>query len=400
MVRLAVLLGTLSVAGPLAIFLNLPALPNIAADLSASQGQTEMTVAAYLIGMMAGQPLYGPASDKLGRRGPLVFGAAVFLAASVICALAPTLAVLIAGRVLQGIGAGAAVALSAAVVRDLYSDQQAAQLLALRLLVLGVAPIVAPALGAALLSGGSWRAVFWFTAVAGVVSLAATLLLPETHPSSRRIETRLGRSLSTYGGLLSQGRFLAPAICLAMVQVSFTAYLSGSSFVFIRMNHTAPWLYSLLLGVNACAYIGAAQLSPYWAGTYGPTKVVLAAVVTVFGAGVCVAGVAGLHVATPLVISGPLFAVMAGYGLAVSPVTVLALKDQGATMGTASALLSFLQWGGSAIGSTFVADFADGTALPMGLAIALGGFGGLASAIMAARLGRGERPFRSEAPVA
>jgi len=116
--------------------------------------------------------------------------------------------------------------------------------------------------------------------------------------------------------------------------------------------------------------------------------------------GLCLIGAAWFHVATPLVISGPLFLVMGGYGLAVSPATVMALKDQGAGAGTASALLSFLQWGGSAVGSTFVADFADGTALPMGLAIALSGFGGLVSAVIATRFGRDERPIGPEAPVA
>src|SRR3954462_2150595 len=181
--RMIIVLGVMVALGPLTIDMYLPALPKIADDLSVSSSVVQLTLTGTLAGLALGQLIVGPLSDSLGRRRPLMAGIVLHIAASLLCVLAPNLVVLGLARVLQGAGAAAAMVVAIAVVGDLFADNAAATVLSRLMLVLGVAPVVAPSLGAAVLLHGSWHWVFAALVVlAGVLLLVAALALPEALP--------------------------------------------------------------------------------------------------------------------------------------------------------------------------------------------------------------------------
>src|SRR6185312_13232792 len=231
MARFALVLGALSAAGPMAIDMYLPALPTIARDLHATQGQAELSMTTFFLGLMLGQPFYGPLSDRFGRKPPLAGGMVLFVLASIACSLATTPSVLIAGRLLQGLGSGSAIAISAATIRDRYTGHQAARLLALRMMVLGLSPILAPVLGAGLISVVSWRFIFWFAAAYGLLASGLLLLIPETRDPAHRTTTQVAKVLGVYGRLVQDRTYFGAVAVIALMQLAFSAYIADSSFV-------------------------------------------------------------------------------------------------------------------------------------------------------------------------
>ena len=365
MARFAIVLGALSAAGPMAIDMYLPGMPNIARDLHATQGQVEMSMTTYFLGMMLGQPFYGPLSDRFGRKLPLFGGMLLYVLASVGCSLAQSAPVMIGARALQGLGAGASIAISAATIRDVYTGHQAARLLALRMLVLGLSPILAPIFGASIIAAMSWRYVFWFTAAYGLLSSLLLFLIPETRHPEHRVGSKLSGVLAVYGRLLQDRRFTGAVASVACMQLAFTAYIAGSSFVFIKMNHTPPWLYGAIFASNAVGFITCAQLAPNLMRRFQAERLIVAASAVQTLTAIALFVVAVTHHATVPFLVLPLFLFLGCYGLVGGPATVLALRDHGPVAGTASSLLSFLQWGSAAVGAGLVAAMANGTALPM-----------------------------------
>ncbi len=395
MIRFGLVLGALSAAGPLAIDMYLPALPAIARDLHAAQGQVESSMMSFFLGLTLGQPFYGPLSDRFGRRSPLLFGFVLYTLASVVCAMSPNVGVLIAGRGLQGLGAGSAIAISAAVIRDVYTGHEAARLLALRILVLGASPIVSPMLGASLITVAPWQAVFWFATAYGVLGCGLLFLIPETRHAHARLGTKLTGALKVYGRLIVDRSFMGAVMCAACIQFACTAYIAGSAFVFIRLNHTPPWLYGLIFATNAVGFISCAQFAPHLMRRFKPERLLLvASVIQSLTAAVMLAAAVTNHATVPVLIA-PLFLFLGSYGLMGGPAVVLALRDHGAVAGTASALLSFLQWGAAALGSGLVALLADGTARPMTLVMTGGSIAGFIAVLRAF----GGRPKAAHPPV-
>jgi DHA1 family bicyclomycin/chloramphenicol resistance-like MFS transporter len=365
MARFALVLGALSAAGPMAIDMYLPALPMIARDLHATQGQVEWSMTTFFLGLMLGQPFYGPLSDRFGRRPPLFGGMMLFVLASAACSLATTAPVLIVGRFLQGVGAGSAIAISAATIRDRYTGHEAARLLALRVMVLGLSPILAPVLGAALIGVTSWRFIFWFAAGYGLLSTAMLLLIPETREAEHRTTTRIGHVLGVYGRLARDRTFAGAVGVVALMQLAFSAYIADSSFVFIKIDHATPWLYGVIYASNALGFISLAQLTPNLMKRFRAEHLIVAGSALQASMAVVILGCAlSGHIQVPVLV-GPLFLFLASFGLVGGPAVVTALRDHGPVAGTASSLLSLLQWGSAAIGSGLVAAFANGTALPM-----------------------------------
>src|SRR3954471_7703938 len=175
--RLVILLGALSAFGPLSIDMYLPALPQLADDLDAPASAVQLTLTACLLGLAAGQLLGGPISDARGRRGPLLAGLCLYVLASVLCALAPSVGVLIVLRFVQGLAGAFGIVIGRAIVRDLAAGREAAALFAALILVNGVAPIVAPVIGAGILQVTSWRGVFVVLALIGLGLVALGTLL-------------------------------------------------------------------------------------------------------------------------------------------------------------------------------------------------------------------------------
>lgn len=369
--RAALVLGLLSAIGPFAIDMYLPALPAIGLDLGADTAGVQASLMAFMAAIAVCQLFYGPISDMVGRKPPLYFGMALFVAGAVGSALAPSIEWLVAARFLQGVGACAAMALPRAIVRDGYTGADAAQLQSLLMLVFSVSPILAPLGGSLIVQFGNWRAIFYVVAGIGVLgALLVLFFLKETRPPEARLESSIGSALRGYGVLLRDRNFLGLSMIGAFGMSSFMAYLANSSFILIDHYGLNPTLYSVMFSINAVSFIGVSQLTGVLTRRFGLNVVVRTAVngfiVTMLALlGVWLLGVDRLEVLAALLFVGYGF-----LGLVIPTTAVLALEEHGQIAGTASALMGTLQLVTAAVVMGVVGSFFDGTARPMVVGIA------------------------------
>jgi DHA1 family bicyclomycin/chloramphenicol resistance-like MFS transporter len=364
--RIALVLGLLSAVGPFAIDMYLPSLPSIGESLGVNLHWVQLSLIAFILPMSVTQLVYGPLSDIVGRKAPVYFGLALFGAASVGCALAPNIDVLIAFRLLQGIGAGAGTVIPRAVVRDLHTGADAVRLMSLLMLVFSVSPILAPLCGSLVVKWLSWRAVFWIIAAAAVLGLILTATqLAETRPRELRHGSSWASALSAYGLLLRDRSFVGLSLIGAFGIAAFFIYLANSSFVVIDHYRLSPTLYSLCFAANAAAFIGAAQFNGWLTGRFGLAAVVRGAVIGFAVAMLVMFAVMAAGVDRLAVMSGLLFIGYCFLGLVVPNASVLSLEHHGSIAGTASALMGTLQM---TVGTSVMAVaglFANGKPLPM-----------------------------------
>ena len=364
--QLVLVLGALSAIGPLTIDTYLPALPRLSADLGATHAQAQLTITGLLVGMGLGQLVIGPLSDAVGRRRPLLIGLAAHGAASLLCAVAPSILLLTVTRTLQGV-AGAAVAVVAmAIVRDLFNGFRAAQLFSRLILVTGVAPILAPSLGSALLRWTSWHGIFVVLAVAAVLLFVLALVaLPETLPVQRRLPARVGPSLRAYATLFSDRLFVMMVLVAGLMFATLFAYISGSTFLFQELYQLSPQQFGLAFGGNALGLIVMTQVNPVLVKRFGPVRVLtvstlvglLSAAVLLLTAATSTGGLLGFMV--------PLWLVVASAGLSFPNAPAIALNRHGEAAGTASAVLGAAQFVIGGLVAPLVGALADGTAVPM-----------------------------------
>jgi DHA1 family bicyclomycin/chloramphenicol resistance-like MFS transporter len=238
---LALLLGGLSAFGPLSLDMYLPGLPQLGRELHASASATQLTLTACLAGLALGQLVAGPLSDRLGRRRPQLAGVALYAGASLLCALSPSIGVLILLRFVQGAAGAAGIVIGRAVVRDLYEGDAAARLFSSLMLVGGVAPILAPVIGGQLLQVTDWRGIFVVLAGLGAALLAAAVFfLPESLPPERRSSDGLpgtGRALRL---LAADRRFTGYALTSGFVMGAMFSYIAGSPFVLQEIYGLSP----------------------------------------------------------------------------------------------------------------------------------------------------------------
>ena len=344
--RMIVVLGVMVALGPLTIDMYLPALPKIADDLSVSSSVVQLTLTGTLAGLALGQLIVGPLSDSLGRRRPLMAGIMLHIAASILCVLAPNLVVLGLARVLQGAGAAAAMVVAIAVVGDLFADNAAATVLSRLMLVLGVAPVVAPSLGAAVLLHGSWHWVFAALVVlAGVLLLVAALALPETLPPSHRRPLRVRGIAATYAELLRDKRFVILVLVAALGMSGLFAYIAGASFVLQGTYGLDQQAFALVFGAGAVALIGATQFNVVLLRRFSPQTITLwALAAALLAAGVFV-GLSVAHVGGLAGFVVPVWAILGTLGLVIPNAPAVALSRHPDAAGTAAALLGAAQFG-------------------------------------------------------
>ncbi|WP_092939057.1 multidrug effflux MFS transporter [Paracidovorax wautersii] len=371
---LALVLGLLSAIGPFAIDMYLPALPAIGASLRAEVGAVQWSLTAFFLALAVGQLVYGPVSDRVGRKPPLYFGLALFAVASVGCALATQIEVLVALRFLQGLGAAAGMAIPRAVVRDLHTGTEAARLMSLLMLVFSVSPLLAPLAGSGLIALAGWRGVFWAVALAALAGLVLVrLALEETRtPAQRAAHGEGPGALRAYGLLLRDMHYLGLVLIGGCSMAGFFVYLAGSPFVLIDHYGLSSVQYSLAFSVNAAAFFASAQFTARLGRRFGLVRVVKVAVTV--AAAVMVAllayyGLGGDRLAVLLVLY---FMASAAMGLVIPTTSVLALEEHGAIAGTASALLGTLQMLAGAIAMGVAGAFANGKPLPMVVGMASG----------------------------
>ena len=370
--RLVLVLGFLIALGPLAIDMYLPSLPTITDDLQSTAAAVQLTLTGTLAGLALGQLLIGPVSDAVGRRAPLLAGVAVHILASVLCVIAPNLAVLGTLRVLQGLGAAAAAVVAMAIVRDLFTGYQAAKLLSRLMLVMGAAPILAPTLGSITLTWTSWRGVFVVLALFGVAILTTTALaLPETLPRERRRNGGVIGTVRDYGKLFTDRAYLGLILVAGLAMAALFAYVSGSSFVFQEQYGLSEQSFGFVFGAGAVGLITATQLNVRLLRRWTPSQILISAL-----AGGAVAGLVLLVFAITdfgglVGILVPLWLVLASAGLALPNAPALALSRHGEAAGTAAALLGAVQFGVGALAAPLVGVFGNG-AVGMALVIAGG----------------------------
>ena len=371
LVRTAIILGLLSVIGPLAIDMYLPALPAIGTDLGASDAVIQRSLMAYMAAVAVCQLAYGPLSDMFGRKPPLYFGMSVFIVGSVGCALAPNADMLILFRFLQGVGACASMSLPRAIVRDNYTGAEAAQLMSLIMLVFSVSPILAPLSGSLVIAFGDWRAMFWVMTVVGLLGLLLLVFaLKETRPREARLDSGFGSALRAYGTLLRDWRFLGLTLIGTFGMSSFMAFLGNSSFVYIDHYGLTPTQYSLAFSVNAVSFFAVSQMTGWLVGRFGLNRVVRVAVSGYAASMLTLFAVVMAGLDSVFVLGGFMFVAFGFLGLVLPSTGVLAMEEQGDIAGSASALMGTVQMIVASVVMGIVGAFGDGTARPMVVAFA------------------------------
>jgi DHA1 family bicyclomycin/chloramphenicol resistance-like MFS transporter len=378
-VRLALLLGGLSAFGPLSIDMYLPAFPEIAERLATGQSQVQLTLTAFMIGLAAGQAVFGPLSDAYGRRTPLLAGLIGYAVASLLCAIAPSVFTLVGLRFAQGVSAAAGVVIARAAVRDLFSGPAMARFLSMLMLVSGLAPILAPVIGAQVLRWSTWSGVFVVLAYFGVALLvAAAVCLRETLPPDRRRPANPRGIMRTYARVATDRTFVAYTTSIGFVSAAMFAYIAGSPFVLQELHGLTPQQYSVVFGANALGLMVFTQLNRLLLRWCTPRALLAAGLVLSALAGGGVLAAALLELPLPYLLP-PLFLVVASLGVVNPNATALAMADHGSRAGTASALLGLVQFliGGLAAPVVGLGD--STSAVPMAAVVAAMSGAGLLS---------------------
>ncbi len=385
--RVILVLGALAAFGPFATDMYLPAFPAIAASLSADPAAVQGTLASFFAGMGLGQLAYGALSDRWGRRGPLLFGLALFTLASAGAALAEGVGALTWLRLAQGLGGCAGTVIARAAARDMTEGTAMVRLMSRLMLVMGVAPIVAPSLGGALLAVAGWRAIFWMLAAYGAVLAVAVLaVLPESLPPERRRRDGPLAAARVFAGLLMDRRFLGHALATALSSAGMFAYIAGSPFVFMGLHGVRPETYGLFFGMNALGIMAVAQANARFAARVPPARALAFAQVAQVTAGGLLLGSALTGIGGFPAIIVTLLASVACVGALMPLGSALAMAAHGRVAGSASALIGTLQFGLGALSTLLVGALEDGTsAVPMALVVALCSAAGLLARVVLVR---------------
>ncbi len=369
--RMALILGLLSAVGPFAIDMYLPALPMVAEDLGTTEAGAAMTLTAYFLTFGIAQMIYGPMADAIGRKKPLVAGLVIFLAATVLASLAPTLGWLVAARAAQALGAATLMAVPRAVIRDLATGPDAARMMAAVMIVISVSPMLAPLTGSAIMVWGGWREIFAVLGVAALISLALVLfVLPETLAVESRRPVRMRAMLSGAGRLLTDRSFMGLTMVGGFGMASFFVFLSSASFVYTRQFGLSPTGFSIAFAVNAIGFFTASQFAGRLGQMFGMERVISLAITGFLGFTLILTTVVSLGADLLPVVVGGLFLANACLGLVIPTAMVMALDPHPDIAGLASSLGGTIQMltGGVMIALTSV--FLDNSALSMVGAIA------------------------------
>jgi len=370
------LLGVLIAIGPLSIDMYLPSFPMVELALGGRPGSVEFTLASFFIGLTLGQLFYGPLSDRFGRKPPLYFGLALYTLASIGCALAPSIPLLTLGRFLQGLGGCAGIIIPSAIVRDRCSARESARAFSLLMLVMGLAPILAPLLGGWILIEWNWRGIFCVLASFGAVCLIAIRLsLAESHDTAHESPLRLKAVLLNYGRLLKNNAFLGYALGGGLAMSGMFAYIAGSPFVLIKLYGVSPQNYGWFFGVNAFGLIASSQINARLLKRFPATFLLRRALWIPAITGILLAFLAfsGLISLPWFVIC--FFCFVSSLGCIIPNSTASALATHGQQAGTAAALSSALQFFFATLAGSMVGLMHDGSGRPLAAVMGICGIG-------------------------
>ena len=368
-VWLVVLLGSLSAFGPLSMDMYLPGLPIVAEDLNASTSLVQLSLTACLIGLGAGQLIFGPLSDIYGRRKPLVITLSVYAIASVLCAFSPNIWIFVALRFVQGMTGAAGIVIARACARDLYVGNELTKFMAMLSIVSGSAPILSPIIGGVVLNYSSWHTVFLLLGVIGLLMFLSTaFFLPDTLPVEARAESGMLAVVKTFSGLLKDKWFLGIALTQGLIMSGMFAYIAGSPFVLQNIYNVTAQQFSLFFAMNGVGIITAAQVTGRLSGKIHELKFLRAGVLLSFTASILL--LLTVWNEWPLaVIATALFFMVSSVGLVSPAAFSLAMQSQGKSAGSASAFLGLLPFIGGAIVSPLVGLAGDSSAWPLSIIV-------------------------------
>jgi DHA1 family bicyclomycin/chloramphenicol resistance-like MFS transporter len=353
--RWVVMLGALAALPAFTVDMYLPSLPEIAADLGSTDAYAQLSVSIMLIGGAAGQLVIGPLSDRYGRRAPLMWGLALHVVTSLLCAFAPTMTALIGLRLLQGFFNAACGVAAMAVVRDRFVGAEAARILSRLMLIIGVAPMLAPAFGSAVAAAAGWRWVFAFLGLAGVtMAVVVWRFMPETLPPARRQSGGARSVLSGYGTLLRDKHFMALAVIPGLGQAVLMSYVVGSPFVFQEFYGLSHTQFALLFALNGLGLVVSAQINASLVRRVAPIRLLRVALVMqgAFAVGLLVVAITQAGGVVGLLVM--LWIVLAFQGLIPANASAIALSRHGERAGTAAAVIGAVQSGVAGVVSPLV----------------------------------------------
>jgi DHA1 family bicyclomycin/chloramphenicol resistance-like MFS transporter len=356
---------------PMSIDMYLPGLPTIAAEFGAETAAVQYTLASFFIGLALGQAIHGPLADRYGRKPPLYAGLALYTVASVGCALASDIVTLTALRFVQAVGGCAGLVIARAVVRDCFDAHTSARVFSLLMLVMGLAPILAPLAGGWILTLAGWRAIFAVLALFGLACLiAAWRGLPETRPADTVASASIGAALRVYLDLMRDRRFMGYVLSGGLAHAGMFAYITGSPHVFIEVYGVAARNFGWLFGLNALGLIASSQINRRLLLHHSADAILRRAnrSTALLGLGLLAAAAGGWGGLPMLLL--PLFGYSVSLGFTAPNAMANALGRQGMRAGSASALIGALHFGIATVSSTLVGLIGHGSALPMAMVIA------------------------------
>jgi DHA1 family bicyclomycin/chloramphenicol resistance-like MFS transporter len=370
------LLGSLTAFGSMSIDLYLPALPQIARELHTQPGQAEATVAVFVAGMAIGQTIYGPASDRFGRRAPVLAGIAIYILASIVCAMATSIEVLMSARFIQALGGCAGMVVARASVRDHFDHTETARMLSFMQLISGIAPILAPVLGGLIAISLGWRATFWTLLLFGLGTWAAAFLwLKESRSAATLAQARLEGPFRAFAALLRQRRLVGYALAGALNGACLFSYVAAAPVVIIDVYGVSPALFGWCFALNGSGLVLGGQLNRYLLRRWSPDVLLarLGLVALLFG--VLLAAATWSGVGGRWSVFALLFCTITSYGLMQGNTTAGALSVDTVRSGSTSALLGACSFGTGAAAGALTGVLYDGSARPMAsiMALALAG---------------------------
>ncbi|HTH33092.1 MAG TPA: multidrug effflux MFS transporter [Xanthobacteraceae bacterium] len=375
---LTLLLSLLTALGPLTMDMYLPSLPAIGQALDASTAAVQLTISSYLLGFAVGQILYGPLSDRVGRRPVILAALVIYVAATVVCAVAQTIGILIAVRFVQALGGAGCIVLARAAVRDLYSGERAGRELSLMGSITAFAPIVAPAIGGLLQDAFGWRASFYLLVVFALVAGAtAARFLPETLRQRASGPFSFGAMGALYRSVLVHRGFLANLGILVAAFVGLFAWISGAPFVMQGLYAMTPVAFGAAYAVGAAGYMVGAYVAARVVMRLGLDRTVGMGAVIMAAGGLAMAASVALGLSSVAWLVGTMTVYLAGMGLVLPQTQAGALTPFADSAGTASSLLGFAQQSSAAIAAAAIGHFLGYSAWPVAGTIGVAGVVGL-----------------------
>ncbi|WP_410014522.1 multidrug effflux MFS transporter [Sodalis sp. C49] len=363
-----VILSALMAFTSLSTDIYLPAMPAMSADL---RGSAELTITGFLIGFTIAQLIWGPISDRLGRRVPLFIGMVLFTLGSIGCAMSRDITQIVFWRVFQAMGACIGPMLARAMIRDLFTRTRAAQMLSTLMMIMAIAPIAGPLLGGQMIRVASWHAIFWLLAIIGTLMFISLWWLPETLPQARRINASLAGAFANYVSLLKNRTFMRYTLCVTFYYVAAYAFITGSPFVYISYYQVDPQHYGWLFAINVIGLMAISAVNRKLVQRHKLDTLLKIATSIAAAAAVILALATKMQVGGIVLIVISVFIFFSMNGVIAATSTAAAMDDVPGMAGSASALMGSLQYGSGIISSLLLAWLSDGTPWTMAWIIAL-----------------------------